>query len=114
MSTVTTRTGRARSGVCIPLEEEADRWIFGALKLVTSHEAKSDVLTPWKERDRHDREVMASAGTVDPAIRRGMYHRKANPAAPHLNSRDGHAPTERCGGDPVALYDGYEGLLNIL
>lgn len=82
-------------GVHAALEEAADALIFGSLKGVTSQEAKSDILTPWKEWARRSREVMSSSGTVDPAIRRGMYHRKANPASPHLNSRDGYYPAAR-------------------
>lgn len=79
-------------GVHGPLERAADELIFGALRDVTSQSAKSDILTPWKERDRLSREVYSQAGYVDPAIRRGMYHRPANPLAPHLNSRDGKTP----------------------
>jgi hypothetical protein len=115
MSIVSTATGRARSGTHPALEEEANELLFGSLKLVTSHEAKSDILTPWKERDRQLREVMASAGTVDPSIRAGLYKRRANTSHPHLNSRDGATSAQRhTGTDPVADYEGYEGLLNII
>jgi hypothetical protein len=88
-------------GVHGPLERAADEIIFGALKDVTSQSAKSDILTPWKERDRRDREVYSASGYVDPAIRRGMYHRPANPLSPHLNSRDGKArPIKMLGASP--------------
>ena len=77
-------------GIHPVLEAAANELIFGSLRGVTSQAAKSDILTPWKEHDRRAREVMSSSGTVDPQVRRGMYHRAANTAAPHLNSRDGH------------------------
>jgi hypothetical protein len=86
---------RVHQGIHAALEAAANELIFGSLRGVTSQAAKSDILTPWKEYDRRSREVMSSTGTVDPSIRRGMYHRAANPAAPHLNSRDGHYPAVR-------------------
>ena len=58
---------------------------------MTSHAAKSDVLTAWKEQDRRSHEVYVSEGVPDPAVRRGMFHRALNPTRPELNSRDGHA-----------------------
>lgn len=84
-----------RYGICGPLEQAADELIFGSLRNVTSQEAKRDILTPWKDMDRRRKEVMATSGTVDPAVRRGMYHRVANPAKPYLNSRDGFYPASR-------------------
>jgi hypothetical protein len=87
--------GIVRYGVHAPLENAADELIFGSLKGVTSQKAKSDILTRWKEHDRRSREVMSRSGTVDPAIRRGMYHRAANKSMPHLNSRDGVAPAQK-------------------
>lgn len=83
------------SGIHAPLEDAANALIFGSLKGVTSQSAKSDVLTPWKEQDRRSREVLARSGVVDAQVRRGMYHRVANPGAPHLNSRDGVARGHR-------------------
>lgn len=77
------------SGVHGPLEDEANRLLYESLKGVTSQAAKSDILTPWKQQDRWSREVMATSGVIDPAIRKGMYHRVANRSHPHLNSRDG-------------------------
>lgn len=74
-----------------PLEEEANRLIRESLKGVTSHAAKSDVLTAWKEQDRRSHEVYVSEGVPDPAVRRGMFHRALNPTRPELNSRDGYA-----------------------
>jgi hypothetical protein len=59
---------------------------------VTSREAKSDVLTPWKLEDRYNHEVYTSAGVADPAVRRGIYGRAWNRKHQHLNSRDGHYP----------------------
>lgn len=84
-----------RSGVFPPLEREADAIIFAATRQETSQAAKSDVLTPWKWQDRLSREVYAKNGTVDAAIRSGMYHRAANRTKPHLNSRDGVAPARK-------------------
>lgn len=83
--------GRMRYGVHRPLEDIADQLIAESLRGVTSQAAKSDVLTPWKERDRRRREVFTGTGTPDPAIRHGMFHRAVNQSMPHLNSRDGVA-----------------------
>lgn len=80
-----------RRGVHLPLEEEANRLIRESLQGVTKHSAKSDILTPWKEADRHRREVYVASGTPEPAVRRGMFHRSLNTANPELNSRDGIA-----------------------
>lgn len=95
-------TDMVRSGVFLPLEREADAWILGSLKGVTSQSAKSDILTPWKEQDRRSREVYSRSGSVDPQIRRGMYHRSANESRPHLNSREGIAPPQRAMNSPIA------------
>lgn len=83
------------SGIHQHLETLANELIFGSLKGVTSQAAKSDVLTPWKEYYRKSREVLSSSGVVDASVRRGMFHRAANPSAPHLNSRDGHYPAQK-------------------
>lgn len=83
--------GTVRYGIHPLLEAEANAIIFGSLKGVTSQSAKSDILTPWKEADRRAREVLSSSGSVDPALRRGMYHRARNAFHPHLNGRDGVA-----------------------
>lgn len=80
-----------RRGIHLPLEEEANRLIRESLQGVTKHSAKSDILTPWKEADRHRREVYVASGTPEPAVRRGMFHRALNTANPELNSRDGIA-----------------------
>lgn len=80
-----------RRGIHRPLEDEANRLIRESLQGVTKHSAKSDILTPWKEADRHRREVYTRDGTPDSATRRGMFHRALNPAYPELNSRDGIA-----------------------
>lgn len=102
------RSGRVRSGVCIPLEEAANELLTRSLKGVTSHEAKSDILTAWKERDRREREVLSHSGTVDPSIRRGMCRREANEVQTHLNSRDCVAPATRWTrvNDPLDFLDG--------
>ena len=89
---------RMRYGVAKALEEEADALLKRSLAGVTSHEAKSDILTPWKEQERRRREVFVTSGTPDPAIRRGMYRRAMNPLQTHLNSRDGIAPPMKLGG----------------
>lgn len=73
------------------LEEEADRLLKASLAGVTSHKAKSDILTPWKEGERRRREVYTAAGFPDVASRSGMFHRVANRGRPDLNSRDGLA-----------------------
>jgi hypothetical protein len=80
---------RLRHGVNVQLEEMANELIRQSLAGVTARSAKSDILTPWKERDRLSREVYSSSGTPDPAMRKGMYHRAWNPQHSHLNSRDG-------------------------
>ena len=81
--------GRMRYGVAKGLEAEADALIAKSLQGVTTHEAKSDILTPWKEAQRRRREVYVGSGTPDPAVRQGMFHRRTNPTRPQLNSRDG-------------------------
>lgn len=86
---------RLRSGVDNALEEQANELIRQSLRGVTRHSAKSDILTPWKEQERHRREVYSHEGVVDPQVRRGMFHREANLAQPELNSRDGATPPRR-------------------
>lgn len=81
--------GRIIRGIDPVLEEEATRLIVESLKGVTSHEAKSDILTEWKEEDRKRREIYVRSGRPDPAWNRGMYHRVLNRQSPHLNSNDG-------------------------
>jgi hypothetical protein len=84
------REPRVKSGVHEQLEAEADALIFGSIKDVTSRAEKSDILTPWKEKNRKSKEILSRTGhPIDGAIRRGMYHRAYNPAQPHLNSYDG-------------------------
>lgn len=43
------------------LEDAADALIKESLKGVYSHSAKSDILTPWKDQDRHRREIYCLA-----------------------------------------------------
>ncbi len=86
---------RMRYGVYRTLEDQANALIKASLEGVTSHKEKSDILTPWKDADRHRREVYVSQGTPDEAIRKGMFHRTLNRARPDLNSRDGLARVKR-------------------
>lgn len=92
-----------RHGIHKPLEDEATKLIMDSLKGVTSMSAKSDLLTPWKEQDRHRREILVSSGIPDRKIRQGMYHRAWNSRQQHLNSRDGTAPASR-GRDALSLF----------
>ena len=94
-----------RYGVARLLEDEADRLIHESLKGVTSRKAKSDILTPWKEADRHRREVYVSAGVPDESMRRGMFGRVANRQRPDLNSRDGLARANRISGSLSTFMD---------
>lgn len=97
-------------GIHPALEQAANEMIFESLKGVTSQTAKSDILTPWKEQDRHNREVLTSSGFPDAQIRRGMYHRAANKAKPYLNSREGIAPAMRSLGLTTgSFYSGVKG-----
>ena len=85
-----------RCGIHAPLEQAANELIFGSLRGVTSQEAKSDILTPWKENDRRSKEILTSSGNPpDAQIRRGMYHRAINRDKPYLNAREGIAPAFR-------------------
>lgn len=87
------RLGRIRYGTNLVLEEEADAIIFGHLRGISSREEKSDVLTPWKLKNRLAKEVYNVTGIPQPSIRNGMFHRALNRARPWLNSRDGIAQT---------------------
>lgn len=93
---------RVHVGVHPALEAAADALIYASLRGVTSQSEKSDILTPWKQQDRLSREVYSKSGTVDPRIRRGMYHREPNRTRPHLNSREGFAPPARDSSSPIA------------
>lgn len=86
---------RLRNGTCRELEDQADALLWESLRGVTSREAKSDVLTPWKQQDRYDHEVYTGTGTADPAVRKGQFTRIWNSKYPHLNSRDGYYPVRR-------------------
>jgi hypothetical protein len=90
MAEIKKREPRVKSGIHEQLEAEADALIFGSLKDVTSREEKSDILTPWKEKNRKSREILSRTGhPIDGALRRGMYHRVYNNRQTHLNSYDG-------------------------
>ena len=95
-----------RFGTWHEAEDEATRLITESLKGVTSRSAKSDILTPWKEEDRKNREVYTASGTADPAVRKGMFRRAWNPRHPHLNSRDGQYPARRIQGAMDGSDDG--------
>lgn len=84
-------------GVHRSLDDAATELIRKSLEGVTSMEAKRDVLTPWKEKDRRDREVLSASGVPDASTRSGMYHRAWNSRDTHLNSRDGIARGSRFG-----------------
>ena len=99
---------RLRYGTCKELEAVADELIRVSLEGVTSREAKSDILTPWKQQDRWDHEVYTGAGFADPAVRRGQFTRTWNSKYPHLNSRDGYYPVRRTQ-DGLDTYTGEEG-----
>jgi hypothetical protein len=92
-----------RYGVHRPLEDEANRLIRESLKGVTSHSAKSDILTPWKEQERQRREIKVASGSPDASTRKGMYHRVINRAKPELNSRDGIARARNISGSLAAF-----------
>lgn len=81
--------GNPRYGVHAELEAEANRLLKESMAGITSQTAKRDILTPWKEKDRREREVYTDSGSPDSSMRKGMYHRAYNPTSPHLNSRDG-------------------------
>lgn len=102
---------RLRNGTCKELEAQADELIRQSLAGVTSREAKSDILTPWKQQDRWDHEVYPASGIADPAVRRGQFSRIWNRKYPHLNSRDGFYPVKRAqdGLDTFTGDDGYDG-----
>lgn len=84
-----------RRGVHKPLEDAANAIIKESLAGVTKHSEKSDILTPWKEQERLRREVFSGAGVPDGAVRRGTFHRSANPSRPDLNSREGIVRSRR-------------------
>lgn len=86
--------GTLRYGVHRVLEDAATEMIRRSLIGVNGHEAKRDVLTPWKERDRKSREVFVPSGTPDPALRVGNFNRALSPVS-HLNSVNGSARPRR-------------------
>ena len=81
---------RVKYGVAELLEAEADRLIAESLIGVTSREAKSDILTPWKMKHRKTHEILTRTGApVDPSTRRGQFTRAYNSQQTWLNSYDG-------------------------
>lgn len=97
-----------RRGVHRELEEEANRIIRESLKGVTKHSEKADILTPWKEAERHRREVYVASGVPDASTRRGIFHRPLNTLRPELNSRDGVARARSISGS-LASFVEYNG-----
>lgn len=81
-----------RRGEHRQLEEAATELIRRSLEGVTAYRDKADILTPWKQADRHSREVYTRYGHPERHLRSGLYNRAANPSRPELNSRDGIAP----------------------
>jgi len=77
--------------------------ILDSLEGVTSRDAKSDILTPWKEKHRKLHEILTRSGApVDPSVMRGQFTKAYNPDKPHLNSREGptRAPKMSSSWDP--------------
>lgn len=81
-----------RTGVHRELEDAASEMIRQSLVGVTRHEDKKDILTPWKQQSRLDREVYSAVGVPDGAMRRGNFNRALNRAHPHLNSIEAARP----------------------
>jgi hypothetical protein len=86
------------------LEAEANRLLRESMKHITSHAAKSDILTPWKQQERYRREVYVETGRPDGNVRRGLFGRRANPARPDLNSREGVVPSRPRGLGSLAAF----------
>lgn len=87
---------RVHSGTNAQLEAYADQLIKDSLEGVTSREAKSDIITPWKQKHRDLHEILSRSGAaIDPAIIRGTFSKAWNATAPHLNSREGAARAPR-------------------
>ena len=82
---------RIHYGVHQELEAAADELIRQSLVNVTKYSEKADILTPWKMKNRLEREVYTESGVPDASVRQGMFGRRHNPARPDLNSRDGIA-----------------------
>jgi hypothetical protein len=77
------------SGIHEEMEAKATELIMASLEGVTSREAKSDILTPWKERHRARHEFLTHGAPVDPAVRRGTFSKAYNRDKPNLNSYEG-------------------------
>lgn len=88
-------SGRIRSGINPELEAAADELIKQSFLDTPDPAAKAMILTCWMEDSRRRREVYCADGVPDGALRRGSFHRAANPAAPHLNAVDGVASRPR-------------------
>jgi hypothetical protein len=83
-------SNRIRYGVHEQLEAMADALLAASLDGVTSREAKSDIMTPWKWKHRKTHEILTRSGApVDPSTRRGQFSRAYNAAQTYLNSYDG-------------------------
>lgn len=101
--------GRSRYGRHSLVEDVADEMIRRSLLGVTRYCDKDDILTPWKSNMRERREILNSTGVADPAVRRGMYHRAANPLKKELNSRLGIAQARSSGSITLSAVHNYNG-----
>lgn len=95
-----------RRGTHRQLEDVADQILRTALSGEKRRSLKSDILTPWKDHDRRKREIFVTSGTPDASMRKGDFHRVANPNKPELNSREGHAPARTSGASGLSEFMG--------
>ena len=96
---------RMRFGTNPELEAEANALLKASMAGITKFSEKSDSLTPWKQENRREREILVPSGTPDPANRQGLYHRRRNIARPDLNSRGGAVKGGRGGGGLSAFME---------
>lgn len=96
-------------GVHGPLEQAADEYIRRSLAH-QSREAKSDILTAWKEQNRKKIEIYMTGGVPDESLRRGQFTRARNRNKPYLNSCEGAFTGHRASGQgmDVGLVESYE------
>lgn len=91
-------------GIHKVLEEAADEMIKQSLQGVTKYSEKSDILTPWKQKHRDNKEILTPTGFPEAHNRKGMYHRRANSNRPDLNSVDGIAKNRNRGQGGKQVY----------
>lgn len=82
--------GRIHYGRHAPLEDAADEILSQALGPLPATQ-KTDILTPWKEKQRRKHEVYTNEG-VPTATYEGNFHRVYNARHPHLNNVAGRVP----------------------